>query len=102
MESEQSAEGRQPQHTHVVLADVGHGNGFALRIVGIDVAGSKCLGQGIEFIQELTASDPQRAGTVFEQRGNENSARTVGAPGPALNDLEMLPAVALAPKRWPK
>ena len=81
----------------MVLVDVGHGNGFALRTLGIDAVVSKGLGHGIEFIQELIASDPQRAGTVFEEGRNEHPAQTVGAPGLVLEYFELVAIVAIDP-----
>src|SRR5580693_6232060 len=64
IERVEAAAGCQPQRTHMVLADVGYGTCFALRIPGIDAIVSKCLGNWVEFIEELSASDPQRTGTV--------------------------------------
>jgi hypothetical protein len=76
---------------------VGHGNGFALCAPGIDAVVSKGLGHGIEFIQELIASDPQRAGAIFEQRGNEDPAQTVVTPRFVLEHFELVAIVAIDP-----
>src|SRR5260370_358833 len=80
IESGEAPPGCQPQNTHVILADVDDGNCSALGIAAIDAVVSKCLGDWIEFIQELAEADPQGPGTVFEQRRNVNPAQTVRAP----------------------
>jgi hypothetical protein len=59
IESVEAADGSKPQHTSMVLADIEDGNRFALRARGVDAVVSKCLGDRVEFIQELIASDPK-------------------------------------------
>ena len=70
---------------------------MALRTPGIDAVVRKCLGNRIEFIQELIAPDPQRAGTVFEQGRNEHPAQTVRAPGFVLKHFEFVAIVTAQP-----
>jgi hypothetical protein len=81
----------------VVLADVGDGDCFAFRIPGIDEVVSECLGNWIEFIQELIASNPQRAGTVFEQGRNVYPAQTVRPSGLVLKHFELVSVVPVQP-----
>ncbi len=47
IESEEAPVGSKPQHTRVVLADVGDGNCFALLVRSVDAVVSKCLGNWI-------------------------------------------------------
>jgi hypothetical protein len=45
---------------------------FSLRIFGIDAVVSKGFVHRIELVQVLIASNPQRAGTIFEEGRNEH------------------------------
>ena len=49
------------------MADVCYGNGFSFRILGIDAVVSKGFVHRIELVQVLIASNPQPAGTIFEE-----------------------------------
>jgi hypothetical protein len=61
--------------------------------MGIDAVMSECLGNWIEFVQEFIASNPERAGTVFEERGNQHPAQTVGSPWLVLEHLELVAVI---------
>src|SRR5579863_3105511 len=96
-ESVEALPGSKPQNAHVVLADGGDGNGFALRGRGVDAVVSKCLGDRVKLIQKVITPDPEGARTILEQRVDVDPAQTIGNPRLVLKHFELVAIVPVQP-----
>src|SRR5262249_36273251 len=89
----QTSPRRQPKNSGAILADVPHAAHGTERTRPCQLIMHESFGERIVPIQGVVATNPQRAGSVDEQRRDFDAAETGGVSWIILEDLEMVAIV---------